>query len=610
MALRLHSFEIENLRGFQRALLGLRRSSTVLVGPNNSGKTSILLLLHWLLNEVDESLLRGHRSLTASECQLLVPARSTGNRARRLTLRVRVTDGRQRKRFRCIGDIAILRLDQRQHPTPQVRLRIGSPRRGDKFDTDEIALSLLAQLRREIAFLHVPSSRDAASARFQATLATALTERLAQRAVHQTQGGAPAEYREVNRALKAIADVAKRLADPLWVDMQQEIVPGMSRTASFTLSATPRDLVEWVAQRMRFGLTTGDHDVQSVEPTHVGSGLQSLLDLAVLKGAAEAEGRMAVLAVEEPEAFLHPAAQRALARKLFDDSQARIVISTHSPVIVEESNSSDVVLVRDHRIYEPRVPTDATRNAINTALMTGLGAEMAFAESVLVVEGEGDRLFFDVLRRRVSEFDTLGFTHKCFAVAAGSNSSFAPWLRLLSSYGDDASRPIEWLVVADGDSTRTIRRAYRDAQMTLSTSTRAEMRSLELAFSANDRSAAIGAARRLNRSAATAAERLFLLPVDLEWCAISDAKPSTVQSLSRAFATQHDSVEEMAGYLGSKCMSLRSPSSGVKAPWMRAFAAAELPWDEVSSDAKAVLRRWLLAASRPRDVDALLQRAR
>jgi len=68
---------IEHLRGFERASLGLERNNILLVGPNNSGKTSLLRVLDWVFNGADEVLLEGRRSLTDEERQLLLPARDS-----------------------------------------------------------------------------------------------------------------------------------------------------------------------------------------------------------------------------------------------------------------------------------------------------------------------------------------------------------------------------------------------------------------------------------------------------------------------------------------------------------------------------------------------------
>jgi dGTP triphosphohydrolase len=86
---------------------------------------------------------------------------------------------------------------------------------------------------------------------------------------------------------------------------------------------------------------------------------------------------------------------------------------------------------------------------INTALLTGQGAEMAFSRGVLLVEREGDKLFFETLRRRIAPFDETGGADELSVVWVGSNARFGPWIRLLEGYTVDNVRPIEWLAVAD-----------------------------------------------------------------------------------------------------------------------------------------------------------------
>jgi recombinational DNA repair ATPase RecF len=101
--LELRSVQIANLRGFRDATLPLEDGLTLLVGANNSGKTSVLRILNWILNEADEATLMGEAQLTSAELRLLLPARETRNAARRLVLGIRILDGRRRSRFECIG---------------------------------------------------------------------------------------------------------------------------------------------------------------------------------------------------------------------------------------------------------------------------------------------------------------------------------------------------------------------------------------------------------------------------------------------------------------------------------------------------------------------------
>ena len=163
--------QVENLRGFRSAILDLDRPVSLLVGPNNSGKTSFLRLLDWTLNATDDVLLSGGRELRSDECDLLIPARDPRGGARRLVLLVRAADGRRRRRFNAPdGIIARLRFRIRNN---RVYVNIRSPRRSEVLEHESDELELLSELRTRIHFQLIPAFRDVASPRFQETLTRA-----------------------------------------------------------------------------------------------------------------------------------------------------------------------------------------------------------------------------------------------------------------------------------------------------------------------------------------------------------------------------------------------------------------------------------------------------
>ena len=123
---------ISNLRGFSNARLSIREGLVLLVGPNNSGKTSVLRILDWIINVADEAVLTGGRTLTDHEFALLVPARRTGGTARRITLKIHIPDGRRRRRFHPIGEYVQLRVGV--NAEGMVRLNIGEPHRNEQPD--------------------------------------------------------------------------------------------------------------------------------------------------------------------------------------------------------------------------------------------------------------------------------------------------------------------------------------------------------------------------------------------------------------------------------------------------------------------------------------------
>jgi energy-coupling factor transporter ATP-binding protein EcfA2 len=599
--------EVENLRGFRKTALDLTRGVTILVGPNNSGKTSLVRLTNWALNSADEELLMGERDLNPEEEALLIPARNTRGGARRLVLKVHIPDGRRHHRFFADRGISRLRFRVRGQ---RIYLNIRPPTRSEPLGAEPGAVALLKELRDRTHFQMIPASRDAASDRFAKTLTEAMAAKLRERAVHQVAAGAPGEYRQVNAALTQLKEVAEQLTQPLWDEIRSNILPGLAREGVFRLDLEASDLVDWLATRVEFALITGEHDPKTVAPVEVGSGLQSLIDLALIAQRV-VEGVDEILAIEEPEAFLHPAAQRTLARSLFEQQAAKLIVSTHSPIIVDEAKFGAVVLVREHRMFAAAAQPDDRREEINTALLTGQGSEAIFSRSVLFVEGESDGLFFEALRRRLASVDRSGRVDQLAIVRAGSKTSFAPWVRLVESYSDPASgdRPIEWLIVADGaDAAGDVRDALRQAGITVSQEVEGLINAVQQAQSGQDHQRKITSVRALNEAAIAAGLRMHLVPIDLEWCAMQDASRQNLHSICDSCGITRGPREVILRRLGSKYGAgpIADPR---KEPWIRGFVGRELPWAEISDDAKDVLRRWLLgAAFIPSEITQLFRR--
>jgi predicted ATP-dependent endonuclease of OLD family len=603
----LVGFEIENLRGFRQATLDLTPDLMLLVGPNNSGKTSIFRLLDWLLNAASEPTLRGDLSLTDEEQQLLIPARNTRGGARRLVLRVKIRDGRRSARFFAKDGIARLRFRVR---SDRIYANVRPPRRSETLDAEDDALELLRELRDATYFRHVPASRDVASERFGKTLTTALEARLSERAVHQARAGAPSEYRQLKQALASLREVAETLAAPLWDDVRAELMPSLARDASFRLTVDAPDLVKWMARRMELKLVTGDHDPDAVFPIEVGSGLQSLLDLAMFRAEAIPKGVDPILAVEEPEAFLHPTAQRTLARRLIADDSLKLLISTHSSTFVEEASYDAVALVRNHVVFQPPRDPEPRRAEINSALLSGQGAEMVFSRGVLLVEGEGDKLFFETLRRRLASHDPTGSLDELSIVWVGSNTIFAPWIRLLEGYANDGLRALEWLAVADGaDSASLISHAFRAAHVRFPDGIEQALQTVAQAAGANNQDGLVFQTRRFNQAARTNDFRATLLPIDLEYAALADASRATVLELNRRLGLDAQDKDELLRKLGSKTGAGPSANS-LKAPWTRAAMAELLPLAELTTDVQEVLRRWFgMALPDAKNVNDVLKAA-
>lgn len=599
MTVSLHSIKVENLRGYRRAELPLYRPKIVLVGKNNSGKTSILKLLDWLLNTLDLNTIKtdSKRLLSEEEKKLLLPARNVGHGVRRLWLKVKVTDRRRYNHFNCNRDgVANLRVNVKITPQPRLFFKLSSPARGEADTSEKAAVDLLHELRKHVLFIYVPSFRDANSKRFLNTLNDAFMAKLSERALHDRQAGAPSQYRTIKKVIGKLKEVAEDLTKPLWEDMRGYLPQGLTHHAEVDFTCSPEDLVAWTAKRLVLRISTGSHDEKAVDTVELGSGLQSLLDLAIQESAIKRGERKIVLAIEEPEAFLHPSAQRTLARLIMSDNNAKVkILTTHSPIILEESSYGDVVLVRNHEFFVPSEYDEEERNEINTALISGIGAELMFARGVLFVEGEGDRQFFEMLRRRIATDDGRDKREKVddlIVVPVGSKTRFGPWLRLVRSYGTGENRPIRWLIVADGDAAKEVRKAFKAAKIPIPQEIATALTAVSNAEMGNTWATQI---INLDQKCREMGFPLRLLPVDLESAALQNASANTVSVIAREVGWNDvqgaEAKNQLLRYLGSKGV-INPSANGKKSPWIRGVIGRDLPWKELSDEVKAILEDW------------------
>jgi predicted ATP-dependent endonuclease of OLD family len=122
-----------------------------------------------------------------------------------------------------------------------------------------------------------------------------------------------------------------------------------------------------------------------------------------------------VIVIEEPESFLHPAAQAEFGRVLQDlaeEFQVQVIVTTHSPYLLSiGSPESNILLERRLRYKQlqetQRVDTAGDNWMEPFSLALGLESEefkpwkrllLAASDSILLVEGDGDRDYFEMLR--------------------------------------------------------------------------------------------------------------------------------------------------------------------------------------------------------------------
>ena len=110
MSVSLCAVQVENLRGFRSANLNVEQDIVLLIrAPTITARRPSFVYSTRVLIPADDAVLTGGRGLSGRRVRpLLIPARDTRGGARRLTLLVRIADGRRHTRFNATGGIARL----------------------------------------------------------------------------------------------------------------------------------------------------------------------------------------------------------------------------------------------------------------------------------------------------------------------------------------------------------------------------------------------------------------------------------------------------------------------------------------------------------------------
>ncbi len=225
----------------------------------------------------------------------------------------------------------------------------------------------------------------------------------------------------------------------------------------------------------------------------MGTGEQQVLALAFAYAYAKAFHGGIVLVIEEPEAHLHPLAQRWLARRLRSrcEEGLQIVITTHSPAFLAIEDLEGLVLVYKengatkvrqltrgdlvqaciemgvppNRVTEDNILPFYAANATSD-ILSGF-----FARAVVLVEGQTEELALPILlAKRGLEVEREGIA----ILGVGGKGNLAKWYRLFTAYGlpcyvvfdndakDDSSGTkrkdaLKAVGITDDDATKLIR---------------------------------------------------------------------------------------------------------------------------------------------------------
>lgn len=205
--------------------------------------------------------------------------------------------------------------------------------------------------------------------------------------------------------LKEIKELERRLSEALAEGFPESRVE---------LEFEPPEIGDFFAEGSRVLVDDGIR----TEATVKGHGMQRELIIAILRVYAEflvqAEGtqeRGRIFAIEEPELFLHPQAQRRFL-ELLDRiaTNDQVVVCTHSPIFVDVAEYQRIRLIekssvqegtRVLQVTEELFPGDERANFRLAVAYNTDRSELFFARKVLLVEGESDKIAFSEIAAKL-----------------------------------------------------------------------------------------------------------------------------------------------------------------------------------------------------------------
>ena len=455
--MKLSRFSVANYRSITRtSAIPIRSKLTVLIGPNNEGKSNILRALSLSLTTLQR--LRAYppppsrARLTAQTGSAGLPIPPIVTRREYewkddfpIPLQAASPDGTsvfglqfkltsaEREEFKeavgsSISEALSVELTMGASGA-EFRVRKQGPA-GRRLTAK--AAEIAAFISERLRFQYIPAVRTSGAA--ETVVRDLLSAELA--LIEQD----PAYREALDRIAQLQAPVLQRVSDNI-TNTLREFIPDVD-AVKVSISQDRR------YERLRTAAEIIVDDGVETPLSAKGDGVVSLSAISLLRYAAESSGAEGglVLAIEEPESHLHPHAIHQLQKVIREIAeQHQVIVTTHNPILVEKRAIGSNIIVR-----RQQAKPAASISAVRDALGVRVGDNLMNAEVVLIVEGGYDEVAFRALLAHASPRLAQALDDNQLAIeslAGSSNLSF--------KIGQLSQSICRWHCVLDNDRSGT-----------------------------------------------------------------------------------------------------------------------------------------------------------
>lgn len=206
--MKILSLEFAYIKAFKSLTFDLSTTS-VLVGQNDHGKSSILKAFDIVLNRLDEDTLK-LGALHPDLAVRLLPIFPVNAKARRITLNYEAAGVERQLHVTVRADLTFTVLEKIER----------------NAKTTEEALGVLRELREHNKFVLIPALRDASSPQFQDLFSRMLRQHGLAKMIPQKAGGTPKEYR-------VLKDIRDQISDKIRPYINEALLPQIEENFGF-----------------------------------------------------------------------------------------------------------------------------------------------------------------------------------------------------------------------------------------------------------------------------------------------------------------------------------------------------------------------------------------